>query len=161
AEMLQTAPGIKLLVTSRERLNVQWETLFRIEGMDFLDWQTPQDAAEYSAVKLFLQSALRVDPAFELTANNLKYLAQICRQVGGIPLGIVLAAAWVGSLSLPEISAEIERNLGFLESDLRDLPERQHSIRAVFDHSWQLLNESERSTLRRLSVFRGGFTREA
>jgi non-specific serine/threonine protein kinase len=161
ADLLQAAPGVKILVTSRERLNIQWETLFVIEGMDFPDWETPGDAAGYSAVRLFMQSARRGDPTFDLTADNVKYLARICRQVKGMPLGIVLAAAWVADLTLAEISAEIERNLDFLESDMRDLPERQRSIRAVFDYSWALLNEEERTTMKRLSVFRGSFTREA
>jgi predicted ATPase len=160
-DLLQAVRHLKVIVTSRERLNIQWETVFRIEGMDFPDWETTQDAAEYSAVKLFLQSARRNDPNFELTADNLKVLARICRQVRGMPLGIILAAAWVDSLSLSEIATEIERNSDFLESDLRDLPERQRSMRGVFEYSWNLLTDGERAALKGLAVFRDGFTREA
>lgn len=160
-EILQTSADVKILVTSRERLNLQQEHLFRVEGMDFPDWETPEDAAEYSAVKLFLQSARRVQPGFVLKQEDLRYVARICRLVEGLPLGILLAAAWVEMLSLKEIATEIERSLDFLVTDTRNLPERQRSVRAVFDYSWNLLNDDERAIFRRLSIFRGGFTREA
>jgi serine/threonine protein kinase/tetratricopeptide (TPR) repeat protein len=160
-EILNTAPPVKILSTSRARLNVQGEQLFHLSGMDFPDWETPADAMEYSAVKLFLQSARRVRPDFELTPDNLKYVARICKLVEGMPLGILLAASWVEMLALEEIAKEIEKNLDFLETEQRDLPDRQHSMRAVFDYSWNLLTPGEQEVFKKLSVFRGGFTREA
>jgi predicted ATPase len=160
-EILSTAPQVKILSTSRVRLNVQSEQLFHIGGMDFPDWETPEDASEYSAVKLFLQSARRVQPDFALRTTSLKYITRICRLVAGMPLGIVLAAAWMGMLTPEEIAIETEKSLDFLESEQRDLPNRQHSLRAVFDHSWNLLTQREQEAFKRLSVFRGGFTREA
>jgi non-specific serine/threonine protein kinase len=160
-EILQVAPGVKILVTSRERLNIDGETLFRVEGMNFPDWQTPEEAAEYSAAKLFVQSAKRIQPAFALTADNVKYLAQICRQVEGLPLGILLAAAWIDQLSLPEIVSEIGHSLDFLETERRDVPTRQRSIRAVFDYSWNLLTTDEQAIFAQLAVFRGGFARDS
>src|SRR5438046_604753 len=78
-----------------------------------------------------------------------------------MPLGILLAAAWVGVLSVQEVANEIQKSLDFLETDQRDLPERQRSLRAAFDYSWKLLTEQERQAFTRLSVFRGSFTREA
>jgi tetratricopeptide (TPR) repeat protein len=81
--------------------------------------------------------------------------------VGGMPLGILLAAAWLTILTPAEIAAEIEASLDFLETDLRDVPERQRSMRAVFDHSWNLLTAREQAVMQALSVFRGGFSREA
>jgi serine/threonine protein kinase/tetratricopeptide (TPR) repeat protein len=161
ADILAAAPGVKVLATSRERLNLSGETIFNLEGMAFPDWETPQDALEYSAVKLFMQSAKRVRPDFELDAKDLRYVARICRLVEGMPLGILLAAAWVEMLSPQEIADEIARSLDFLESQQRDTPTRQRSIRAVFDYSWNLLNENERAVFQKLSIFRGGFTREA
>ncbi len=161
AEILQNAPAVRVLATSRERLNLQSETVLLLDGMDFPEWETPEDAAAYSAVRLFLQSAHRMQPDFALSADNIGYVARICRLVQGVPLGIVLAAAWIGMLELSEIASEIERSLDFLESDLRDLPERQRSLRAVFEYSWNLMSEHERDVFMRLSVFRGGFTREA
>jgi len=167
SDVLQIAPEVKVLCTSRARLNVQGECLFHLAGMDFPDWETPEDAADpagradYSAVKLFLQSARRVKPGFELTAAELKYVARICRLVQGMPLGILLAAAWLTILTPAEIAAEIEASLDFLEADLRDVPDRQRSMRAVFDHSWNLLSTQEQAVMQALSVFRGGFDREA
>lgn len=160
-DILQTAPGIKILATSRERLNLSGETIFNLGGMDFPDWETPADALEYSAVKLFMQGAERSQPGFELKAEDLPYVARICRMVQGMPLGILLAAGWVEMLPLSEISDEISKSFDFLESEMRDLPERHRSIRAVFEYSWNLLGDEERAIFTRLSVFRGGFTREA
>lgn len=158
-DILTTAPQVKIIATSRERLNLQAELLFNLSGMDFPDWETPEDALAYTAVKLFLQSATRVRPNFVLTADDLKYVARICRLTQGLPLAILLAAAWVEALSLPEIADEIGKSLDFLESTMRDLPERHRSIRAVFDYSWNLLNEDERERFIRLSIFRGKFDR--
>jgi predicted ATPase/tetratricopeptide (TPR) repeat protein len=161
AEILTTAPDVRLLTTSRARLDVQGEHLFRLSGMHFPDWETPEDAMEYSAVKLFLQSARRVRPDLELAAGDLRYVARICRLVGGMPLGILLAAAWIEMLSPGEIATEVQRSLDFLESGSRDLPTRQRSVRAVYNHSWNLLTEGEQGVFAALSVFRGGFTRQA
>ncbi len=108
-----------------------------------------------------MQSARRARPGFELEADDVKYVARICRLVQGMPLGIRLAAAWVEMLAPEEIAAEIGQGLDFLETGLSDVPERQRSIRAVFDHSWDLLTEREREVFQQLSVFRGGFTRDA
>jgi predicted ATPase len=167
SDILKAAPRVKILSTSRARLNVQGETLFHLAGMDFPDWEMPEDAgdlegqADYSAVKLFLQSARRVRPGFELADDDLTYVAHICRLVQGMPLGILVAATWLTMLTPAEIAAEIESSLDFLETDQRDVPERQRSMRAVFDHSWKLLTEREQAVFEALSVFRGGFTRQA
>jgi non-specific serine/threonine protein kinase/serine/threonine-protein kinase PknK len=160
-QFLENCPSIKLLITSRERLNIQAETVFRIEGMDIPDPFKLEEAANHSAVKLFLQGARRADPSFKLEAENLPNIARICSQVQGLPLGILLAASWVGMLSLREIADEIEKSLDFLESEQRDLPTRQRSMRAVFDYSWNLLTEDERDAFKALAVFRGGFSRES
>ncbi len=147
-ELVESAPGIKLMVTSRERLQLQSEVVFRLEGFSLADWTTPEAAAESSAGRLFLQSAQRVKPSFELTQDALPALNSICCLVRGMPLGILLAAAWVDGLTLTEIAQEIEHSFEFLEGDWRDLPERQRSLRAVFEHSWSLLTEAERSARR-------------
>jgi predicted ATPase/DNA-binding SARP family transcriptional activator len=167
AQILQTAPGIQILATSRERLNLREEHIYSIQGLEFPDWETPVnvahpgEGAEYAAAKLFLQSARRVRPNFELVADDLPYLTRICRLVEGMPLGIELAASWVDMLSLADIAAEIQQGLDFLEKEVRNVPERHRSIRAVFDTSWGRLSEAEQDVFAQLSVFRGGFTREA
>ena len=160
-EILEAAPDVQVIATSRARLNLSGETVFNLGGMDFPDWQSTEAALEYSAVKLFIQSARRTRFDFELESNDLEHIARICRLVQGMPLAILLAAAWVEMLSLKEIADEINQNFDFLETEMTDLPQRQRSIRAVFDYSWKLLNDKERELFTRLSVFRGRFTRES
>jgi predicted ATPase/DNA-binding SARP family transcriptional activator len=166
AEILEAAPGVVILATSRARLNVRGEHLHPIPGMDVpplpsLSGRGAGDEGEYSAVKLFLASARRVRPDFELTDETLSGVVQVCHLVEGMPLGILLAAAWMGMLTPAEIATEIERGLDILETDWRDVPARQRTMRAVFDHSWALLGGREHEVLQGLSVFRGGFTRDA
>ncbi|HSR30466.1 MAG TPA: BTAD domain-containing putative transcriptional regulator, partial [Anaerolineae bacterium] len=163
-DMLATAPGVKVLVTSRTGLKVQGEYLYHLAGLQVPEG-TPPDPAQtlrgYSAVELFMQRAEQVRPELELGVPDLMHVAHICGLVQGMPLAILLAAAWIEMLMPEEIAAEIQRSLGFLETDLRDVPLRQRSIRATFDHSWRLLDEREQEVFLGLSVFRGGFTREA
>lgn len=160
-DIIQKAPAVKILATSRERLNLRAETLYPIEGMDFPDYETPAELENLAAAQLFLQSARRAQPGYELTADDRPYLARICRQVHGIPLAIELAAAWVGTLALAEISEEIGKSYDFLATDLRDVPERHRSMRAVFEYSWNLLSDEERRITAKTAVFRGTFTRDA
>lgn len=160
-DILQAAPDVKVLATSRERLNLTGEQLFTLSGMDFPDWETSDDALNYAAVKLFMQSAKRIRPNFELENEALTHLARICHLVAGMPLAIVLAATWIETLSLEEIVAEIAEDLNFLETDLRDFPARQRSIQAVFDSSWQRLSPQEQGVFAQTAVFRGGVTRQA
>jgi predicted ATPase/DNA-binding SARP family transcriptional activator len=162
-DVLKTTPDVKILTTSRARLNVGGEHRFRVGGMRFPEspLEAATDASQYSAVELFLQGARRAQPSFELTDENLSGVVRVCRLVEGMPLGILLAAAWVEMLSPQEIADEISQGIDFLETDLRDVPARHWSMRATFDHSWNLLAEREREVFQGLSVFRGGFTREA
>ncbi len=154
-ELLQNAPGIKLLVTSRERLQVQGEWLLEVQGLPL-----PKNEMEANdALHLFQLRAQQIAPNLDLFAAE-NDIMRICQLVQGLPPGIELAAAWVRVLALPEIAAEIEKSLDFLRTQAADVPERHRSLRAVFNHSWQLLDESDRQAFRRLAVFQGGFTRE-
>ena len=164
ADIIRGAPKIKILATSRERLNLHGETLFALDGLDFpkeIQPEEVQDIETYSAVQLFVKSAGRVRPEFELTSDNLADVIDICRLVDGMPLGIELAASWVELLSPTEIVTEIQNSLDFLETTLRDIPSRQRSIRSVFEATWNRLTETEREVFQQLSVFRDGFSREA
>jgi predicted ATPase/DNA-binding SARP family transcriptional activator len=169
-DILRTAPGVKIVVTSRARLNVYGEQLFFVRGMDCpadpdrrgnTERQAPERIARYSAVKLFLQGARRTRPDWAPDGGELAHVGQICRLVAGMPLAIVLAASLAHMLTPAQIAAEIRRNLDALTTDLRGIPDRQHSIRALLDHSWSLLTEREQEVMRKLSVFRGGFTAQA
>jgi predicted ATPase/DNA-binding SARP family transcriptional activator len=160
-DILQTAREVKILVTSRVRLNVGVEHLFPVAGMHFPERESDEDVDQYTAVKLFLQSASRVRPSFEPTADEMLDVARICRLLEGMPLAILLATGWMEMLTPCEIVAEMRLSLDFLKTDLRDVPARQRSMRAIFDHTWDLLPEREQELFAGLSVFRGGFTREA
>jgi predicted ATPase/DNA-binding SARP family transcriptional activator len=160
-EILQAAPELKIMATSRTRLNVSGEYRFRVAGMAYPDNVIDYELRKFGAVRLFLESARRAQTTFALHEGELKHIANICRLVEGMPLGIRLAAAWVGTLSPEEIAAEIAQNIDLLETDLRDIPERHRSIRALFNHSWNLLSAREQRVFQGFSIFRGGCTREA
>jgi predicted ATPase/transcriptional regulator with XRE-family HTH domain len=162
-DLLQHAPDIKLLVTSRERLNLQAEWVFNIEGLSYpaSHWQNWTALADYSAVELFVQRARQVQPSFNAAPSTLVTIVNICQQVAGMPLAIELAAAAVDTLPVAKIEERLRANLDALTTTLRDVPARHRSLRAVFDHSWNLLTEPERALLSRLAVFRGGCTLDA
>ncbi len=160
-ELLEKAPQLKCLVTSRERLNLRGEWLLTVDGLRVPESTRAADLETYSAVQLFLQSARRVRAGWVFDAADKSQVVRICRLVEGMPLAIELAAAWVRAISLPEIAQEIQRSLDFLSTTMRDLPQRHRSLRAVFDHSWELLTDEERRAFQSLSIFRGGFQREA
>jgi predicted ATPase/DNA-binding XRE family transcriptional regulator len=161
AALLASAPGLKLLVTSRERLELSGEWVFEVEGLAVPPDGQVEGLESYSAVQLFLQRARQARVDFELSVEDCPEVVRICRLVEGMPLAIELAAAWVPVLTCAEIADEIERGLDILATRLRDIPERQRSLRAVFEHSWQLLREEEQRAVRQLAVFHGGFSREA
>src|SRR5215212_3353247 len=160
-EILEAAPQVEILTTSRERLTVRGEQLFVVEGLAYTPGSLSIDAPAAPALRLFTQSARRAHPAFQLGEQNLPDVLRLCQLVQGMPLGIELAAAWVELLSLREIAEEIACSAGFLEANWIDAPERQRSMRAVFEWSWKLLNDAERQLFRQMAVFRGPFTREA
>jgi len=168
ADILGAAQGVKLLVTSRERLNLQAEQVYRVPGMRIPDpqtlagWDDPDEQARsYSALQLLLERARRVRPNFQLTRANLPAVTQICRLVEGSPLGIELAVNWLEVLPEAEIAREIAHSLDFLESNTVDVPARQRSLRGVFDTSWKLLDAQEQQAFKRLCVFQGSFSRQA
>ena len=159
--ILKCSPQVKLLITSRERVNLLSEWVFEIHGLPVpADDQTEQ-FEEYSAVALFLQSARRVRTGFVIRGDERRWVLNICQTLEGMPLAIELAAAWVGLLSCEEIAKEIKHNIDFLAVSMRDLPERHRSIRAVFDHSWKRLTVDQQQAMCQLSVFHGGFQRQA
>jgi predicted ATPase/DNA-binding SARP family transcriptional activator len=160
-ELLAKAPNLTVLATSRERLNLSEEWLVEVHGLSFPSDGDHFDFDQYSAYRLFFQTARRRKTGFDPDEGERAAIARICQTVQGIPLAIELAASWVLMLSCQEIDIEISRNLDFLASNQRDLVGRHRSLRAVFDHSWNLLNTIERDVFMQLTVFQGGFTREA
>jgi len=167
-ELLQAAPQIQVVVTSRERLNVRGEHIHLVQGLDYprlsdaaLPVPDPGGAQAGSAVRLFVQAARRALPDFQSSPSNLPAVLRICQLVEGMPLGLELAAARLETLPLDAIVTQIEHSADVLVADWRDAPERQRSMRGVFEWSWNLLSEIEQHAFSRLSVYRGGFTLEA
>ncbi len=160
-EILASAPGVQILTTSREQLKLEEEWVLPVEGFPLPTGRTVESLEAESAGRLFLQRARRVHGAFDPSRADVANICRICGMVGGLPLGIELAATWIKMLSCAEIAQEIERSLDFLNSSLRNVPARHRSLRAVFEYSWQLLTDDERRVFRQLAVFRGGFRREA
>lgn len=158
--ILEAAPRIDVIATSRSRLQLSGEAVLLLEGLD-TEWATSDDAPTASGVQLFLESARRIQPDIIVGEEDLDSLAEILRLTDGMPLAILLASAWVDVLSIPDIAGEISKNLDFLESAVVDMPDRHRSVRAVFQYSWDLLSPAERRTFAALSIFRGGFTRDA
>lgn len=159
--LLQQTTAVKLLVTSRQALELQEEWRFDLGEFSLPDTMTAEALAQNSAVQLFVQSARRVSSTFTPTDADFPAIVRICQQVGGMPLGIELAAAWLRLLSCAEIAEEIKNSLDFLAVSLRNVPPRHRSLRAVFDHSWNLLALDEQQILMKLAIFQGGFSREA
>jgi DNA-binding SARP family transcriptional activator/predicted ATPase len=159
-KILQAAGGLKILVTSRERLALTGENILTLSGLSY-PLQESGDELDYDAMKLFQRSIVRLKPKFIPDSRDKRSMARICQLVEGMPLALVLAAGWIEVLSLDEIAGEITRSLDILQSELRDLPARQRSMRAIFDYSWDLLAEEDRQTLLKCSVFQGGFTYQA
>jgi predicted ATPase/DNA-binding NarL/FixJ family response regulator/transcriptional regulator with XRE-family HTH domain len=156
-ELLASAPQLSILVTSRQRLKLSSETVVFLDGLRFPSEQNI-GALDCPAVQLYLLHARRVDPHYQPDTEDVAGIVAVCRLVHGMPLGILLAAAWASVISPPEIAAEIGRDLGFLQADMPDMPARQRSLRAVFLHTWNRLHPAERAVFMRLSVFRGGTT---
>ncbi|MBX3059905.1 MAG: protein kinase [Anaerolineae bacterium] len=167
ADILQTAPEVKILVTSRERLRLTAESVYALSGLAYPKWQTvpagwrDEQLAAYDALKLLQQRARAMQVPFPLSPAEREAMVRICHLVEGMPLALMMATSWLPLLSFAEIAAEIAECLDFLEVEMRDLPERQRSMRATIDSSWKRLTAEEQQVFMKLSVFRGGFTRQA
>ncbi|NMB91108.1 MAG: tetratricopeptide repeat protein, partial [Chloroflexi bacterium] len=164
-QMIRHAAGVKVMVTSRVRLNLKGEYVYPLDGIEFPSLQVELTPAIAStpAVELFIQSARRIAPGFVSDENALAEIVKICRQVQGLPLGILLAAGWSGLLSPGEIASRLlaEDSIDLLESAAGDFPARHRSLRAVLAYSWKLLSAGEQATLAALSIFRSDFNLEA
>jgi len=160
SEIIESAPRVQILSTSRESLNLRSEWLFEVKGLPLPRSEEDAEFDKNSAVTLFLQRANQATPGFKLKDEDRAAILRICKIVEGIPLAIELSAVWTRTLSCRDIASEIEKSLDFLSMNVRDIPERHRSLRAVFDHSWKLLSDVERLILMKLSVFQGGFTRD-
>jgi len=161
--LIESAPRLKILVTSRERLNFQSEITLPITGLPTppANSDQPALAQTFSSVQLFVKRAQHGPLGFVLDDETLPAIVEICQLVEGLPLGIELAASWTEHYTCAEIAQTLRQTLDFLNTSQRDLPTRHHSLRAVFDYSWQLLTHAEQQALAQMTVFRGSFGRAA
>lgn len=175
--LLTKAPHVKVIVTSRARLNIRGETMLTLDKLSLLaivnhavyqsdrpeeynivedeGWRTSE------AVTMFVQRAQQVDPDFALDAETIGPVVRICYLVEGLPLGIELATSMLPLLPCDELAAELADNLHILETDLRDIPSDQRTLAAVFERSWRLLSPQSQILLARLAIFPASFSREA
>lgn len=161
ARMLSASQGLTILATSRERLNLHDEWVFEVGGLIAPTGDGTDGFEGYGCVELLRERLRQVRARTPLHHEERPAVVRICRLVEGMPLAIELAATWAQSLSLEQIAEEIQKNLDFLTTSLRDVPDRHRSIRAVFNQSWSMLSSEEQVTYRRLSVFRDGFSLDA
>jgi molecular chaperone HtpG len=160
-EILQQAPGVKFLVTTRQRLHYQAATLLELKGLAYPSDVNDPNALDYPSVRLFLSRATRIQAGFVASEKVLPYIIQICKAVDGLPLAIELSAARLREFSCELIWQDLQRNFNVLQASMLDLPERHSSILAVFEQSWDSLTDNEKAVFRKLSVFAGIFTLDA
>ena len=161
-DILQAAPDVKILATSRERLNFSMEWVLNIRGLAY-----PEDDGavtplmDYEAAQLFHDNARRASVDFVFDAQTAPHVRRICQLLEGLPLGLELAAAAVWERPLAEVAASIEDNVTALATTMRDVSPRHRSVQAVFNHSWALLTSQEQQVFKQLTIFRGSFDEAA
>src|SRR5207253_9329104 len=162
AELLVMGPNLKILVTSRAALHVYGEHEFPVPPLAMPDSRSmpPVELLQYPAVALFVQRAVAVKPDFELNRENAPAVTEICSRLDGLPLAIELAAARVKVLSPSSMLPRLASRLQLLTGGARELPQRQQTLRAAMDWSYDVLSAAEQKLFRRLSVFVGGCTLE-
>ncbi len=162
--LLNAAPKIKIMVSSREVLRLRGEHDYPVPPLGLPETKRKQTAAvigQYEAVALFVQHALAANPSFVLDEENASTVADICSRLDGLPLAIELAAARSRLLKPTAIFEKLKNKLDTLIGGARDLPRRQQTIRGAIDWSYELLDEPEKVLFARLGVFVGGWTLES
>ncbi len=164
ADLLAQAPQVRAIVTSREPLHIAGEQVFPVPPLSLPDPRrvgTPDGLSGYASVRLFVERAQSVQPAFRITRENAGEVAELCVRLDGLPLAIELAAARVSLLSPVAMLKRLGDRLKLLTGGSRDAPQRQQTLRNTLLWSHELLTAGERAMFARLSVFVGGFTLEA
>jgi non-specific serine/threonine protein kinase len=163
-QLLRACPKLRILTTSRERLNIGGETIWQVPPLSLPDLRQPltfENLTGTEAGQLFIERAQAVQPGFRLTATTVEAIAQVCHRLDGLPLAIELAAARVKLLTVPQIATRLDDRFWLLTGGSRTALPRQQTLQAAIDWSYNLLTEPEQQLLRQLAVFIGGFTLEA
>jgi predicted ATPase len=162
--LLDAAPAVKLLTTSRVPLRISGEQEYHVSPLPLPvlnHFDDPDRLADYDSMKLFMERATAVRPDFRISQENATALAEICARVDGLPLGLELAASRIKIMSPTDLAARLIKGLSLLTSDARDLPGRQRTLRGTIQWSHDLLVAEERRLFARLAVFAGGWTLDA
>jgi predicted ATPase/DNA-binding SARP family transcriptional activator len=160
SDLLEAAPGLKIIVTSRERLRLREEWVFHLEGLPFPLELEALEARSWDSLVLFESRLGQINSNYTRSRTDLMDIASICQLVEGQPLAIEMAAGAVAESSCSEVAGSLRLTFDALSPSLRNFPKRHLSLRAVFEHSWSLLSPEQRNCLANLSVFIGGFTGE-
>ena len=158
--LLRSAPGVAIVATSREPLRVQGETVFRVPSLALPDPEgpiEPGDLLGYESIRLFVERAGAAAPGFALEDRNAREIVRICYRLDGLPLAIELAAARLGALGADAIAERLDDRFRLLRAGSHSAPTRQQTLEATLEWSHELLSHDERTLLRRLAVFAGGF----
>ena len=159
--LLRACPSLRILATSRQALGIDGETVLPVPSLSLPEASSPPEVerlAQYEAVHLFVDRATAAAPHFRLSEPNVALIADICRQLDGVPLAIELAATRLKLLGVEQLAARLEDRFRLLIGGSRSAPSRHQTLRATLDWSYQLLSEPERMLMRRLAVFSGGWT---
>jgi predicted ATPase len=159
--LLRGCSELKILATSRERLGIEGEVVYRVPSRGRPDGKNLEDVRECDSMKLFVERAHIARPGFEISSDNFEPAAAICRRLDGIPLALELAASRLRVLSTEQIAARLDERFRVLGASGRGVPERHRTLQATIDWSHDLLTEPEREIFRRVSVFAGDFDLEA
>lgn len=159
-DLLDAAPSLRMLATSRERLQLRGEHAILLDGLPVPE-RDSDDPRAYAGVELFLARAAQRAPDFHEDDATLAAVGRLCRLLGGLPLALEMAASWVEHYHCDEIAAGVSANLAFLATRDSDMPERQRSLHATFTYSWDILPNDEQQALAQLSVFQAAFDRPA
>jgi predicted ATPase/DNA-binding CsgD family transcriptional regulator/transcriptional regulator with XRE-family HTH domain len=159
AQLLASCPHLTVLATSRERLHLRGEHVRDVRplGLPVSEMLSVDDAAPVPAVRLFVERARDMDPAFHLSERNVAPVIEICRHLDGLPLALELAAAWIHVLPPAELLRRLDSKLALLTGGSRDAPARQQTLRDTIQWSWSLLTGPEQRMFRSIAVFVGGF----
>ncbi len=158
-KILDNAPSVHLLITSRERLKLYQESVITVPTFSLPQQQDDFETSD--AAQLFLQRARKVRQNFILKEIEVPYVHQICHLVGALPLGIELAASWVRVLTCQAIAQEIEQDFDLLQTEIQDISERHRNVQAIVEYSWRRLDDDEKHVFSRLAIFQEAFSREA
>jgi predicted ATPase len=161
AELLELAPRLRVLISSRTPMRIRGEQTFEVEPLELPAGDSDRELAESPAVQLFLQRATAANRRLEMDPAATRIAARICQALDGLPLAIELAASRSHSLGPAQIAEQLAQPLGIGHHGLRDLPDRQQSLQAAIRWSYDLLTPAGRHALRHASAFRGGLTAPA